>query len=272
MKTDLPKLNKYVLEREMRKRGGQYIKSLRLANDPTMTQRKLAEKLGVTFYTFISMVESGAARVPPDKMADWAEALGVDLQEFESKYMPRASTDNVVVPISFSSETKGADSNSGDNVLEDAYPEYMREALLGVVRKIMHLVSTIERHPEMGVSENILYVMFDPRHPKVKFPANLIEQYPDEVTITLQQGIPRAEANNEWWHSLTVDDDCFHVTLFFDGVETPISVPWESISCFADETAQFGLGMGSEVMSDPDDFPDQCDIIPLFPSDNDRIH
>lgn len=87
MKTDLVNLNKYVLEREMRKRGGQYIKSLRLANNPTMTQRKLAEKLGVTFYTFISMVESGAARVPPDKMADWAEALGVDLQEFESKYM-----------------------------------------------------------------------------------------------------------------------------------------------------------------------------------------
>ena len=269
MKTDLPKLKKYVLEREMRKRGGRYVESLRLAHNPKMTQRELAEKLGLPFYTYISMVEMGATYVPPDKMADWAEALGVDLQEFESKYMPRASTDNVVVPISFSSETKGANSNSGGNVLEDAYPEYMREALLGVVRKIMHLVSTIERHPEMDAGENILYVMFDPRHPKVKFPANLIEQYHDEVTITLQQGIPRAEADYEWWHSLTVDDDCFHVTLFFDGVETPISVPWESILCFADKTAQFGLGMGS---FDTDDFPDQCDIIPLFPSDNDRIH
>tara|TARA_R110000824_G_scaffold202815_1_gene387025 strand:+ start:1117 stop:1935 length:819 start_codon:yes stop_codon:yes gene_type:complete len=272
MKTYSKKPEKYELEREMRKRGGQYVKSLRLANDPKMTQRELAEKLGVPFYTYISMVESGTARVPLDEMANWAEALGVDLQEFESKYMPRAFADNVV-PINFSSETKGANSNSGGNVLEDAYPEYMREALLGVVRKIMHLVSMIERHPErypnMGVSENILYIMFDPRHPKVKFPANLIEKYHDEVTITLQQGIPRAEADYEWWHSLTVDDDCFHVTLFFDGVETPISVPWESILCFADETAQFGLGVGS---FDTDDFPDQCDIIPLFPSDNDRIH
>ena len=258
MKTDLPKLKKYVLEREMRKRGGRYVESLRLAHDPKMTQRELAEKLGVPFYTFISMVESGAARVSLGEMANWAEALGVDLQEFESKYMPRAftDTDSVVVPISFSSETKGADSNSGDNVLGDAYPEYMREALLGVVRKIMHLVSTIERHPEMDAGGNDLYIMFNPQHPKVKLPASLIEQHPDELTIVLQHR----------WRDLVLDDDCFHVTLSFDGVETPVSVPWESILCFADKTAQFGLDMG---LYNTDDGPDQCDIIPLFPSDND---
>lgn len=245
-----PKLKKYVLEREMRKRGGRYIESLRLANDPKMTQRELAEKLGVPFYTFISMVESGAARVPLDEMANWAEALGVDLQEFESKYMPRAFADNVV-PINFSSETKG-----GDNVLGDAYPVYMREALLVVVRNIMRLVAIIERHPEMDAGGNDLYIMFNPQHPRVKLPASLIEQHPDELTIVLQHR----------WRDLVLDEDCFHVTLFFDGVETPVSVPWESILCFADKTAKFGLDMS---LYDTDGSPDQCDIIPLFPSDND---
>jgi len=262
------KPKKYELEREMRKRGGRYVESLRLAHDPKITQRELAEKLGLPYYTFISQVEVGASRIPPDKMASWAEALGVDLQEFESKYMPFESKyiplDNVV-PINFSNVTKGADNNSGGSVLEDAYQPLMREALQGVVRKIINLVSMMERHPEMDTGVNTLYIMFNPQHPKTKLPANLIEQYPDQLSIVL----------GNRWHSLIVDDDCFHVTLSFDGVETPISVPWESILCFADETAQFGLNMGDKLFSDtfaedgPEEFKDS-NIVPLFPSsDND---
>ena len=52
--------------RNKRIEAGAYIKSLRLAHDPKITQRALADKLKLTYYTFVSQIETGAARVPPE--------------------------------------------------------------------------------------------------------------------------------------------------------------------------------------------------------------
>jgi hypothetical protein len=42
----------------------------------------LAIKVGTEHYTFISQLETGRGRIPPDRYADWAEALGVDARPF----------------------------------------------------------------------------------------------------------------------------------------------------------------------------------------------
>jgi transcriptional regulator with XRE-family HTH domain len=65
---------------ELRKDGGQWLKSLREAKG--LSQRKLADLIGTDYYTFISQLETGRGRIPPDRYRVWAEALGVDQREF----------------------------------------------------------------------------------------------------------------------------------------------------------------------------------------------
>ena len=59
-----------------RREAGAFVKKLR--TDAGLTQRELSEKLNLSYYTFISQVESGAARVPPEQCLRWAAALDAD--------------------------------------------------------------------------------------------------------------------------------------------------------------------------------------------------
>lgn len=64
----------------LRAKGGMYVKRLR--ERAGLTQRELAVKTGLAYYTFISQLENGIGRVPPDLYAAFADALGVDRKEF----------------------------------------------------------------------------------------------------------------------------------------------------------------------------------------------
>jgi Helix-turn-helix domain len=65
---------------ELRRDAGQWLKRLR--ENRGLSQRDLAEKVGVEYYTFISQVESGRGRIPPDRYRVWAKALGVPARGF----------------------------------------------------------------------------------------------------------------------------------------------------------------------------------------------
>lgn len=65
---------------ELRREGGRYIRELREAVG--LSQRQLAALIGVEFYTFVSQIETGRGRIPPDSYRIWAEALGVDAKDF----------------------------------------------------------------------------------------------------------------------------------------------------------------------------------------------
>lgn len=69
----------------MKKKGGLYLKGLRTAKG--LTQRALADKLGLDYYTFISQMEVGHARVPTELYAKMAEALGVPRSEFATNML-----------------------------------------------------------------------------------------------------------------------------------------------------------------------------------------
>jgi len=43
-----------------------------------LSQRELAQKVGAKYYTFISQLEHGRGRIPPDRYHVWADALGVE--------------------------------------------------------------------------------------------------------------------------------------------------------------------------------------------------
>lgn len=59
----------------LRKQAGEYLKRLR--TDARLTQREVAEALGLSYYTLIAQIEAGKTRLPPDKQAAMAKVLGI---------------------------------------------------------------------------------------------------------------------------------------------------------------------------------------------------
>ena len=62
--------------RRLKIEAGEWIRELRLGRD--LTQLELSRLLGHKYYTFISQVEGGVGRVPPEEIRTWAKALRVD--------------------------------------------------------------------------------------------------------------------------------------------------------------------------------------------------
>ena len=71
---------------ELRKDAGRWLKERR--EERGLSQRQLAEMIGVEYYTFISQLETGRGRIPPDKYRTWAHALGMDPREFVLALLP----------------------------------------------------------------------------------------------------------------------------------------------------------------------------------------
>jgi transcriptional regulator with XRE-family HTH domain len=61
---------------ELRREAGRWLKDLRERRG--LSQRAIAERVGAEYYTFISQIEAGRGRIPPDRYAAWAGALNVE--------------------------------------------------------------------------------------------------------------------------------------------------------------------------------------------------
>lgn len=70
---------------ELRRAGGNWLRELREKRG--LSQRDLARLVGADYYTFISQLETGRGRVPPDRYRIWAEALGVDPKSFVTQLL-----------------------------------------------------------------------------------------------------------------------------------------------------------------------------------------
>lgn len=104
--------------------------------------------------------------------------------------------------------------------------ESLREALRGAVRKILALVA------EEGLpGEHFFYIGFRTDRPGVHIPRLLRDQYPEEMTVVLQ---------NQFW-DLDVDSESFSVTLAFGGSRQRLTIPFHALTAFADPSAEFGL-------------------------------
>jgi len=64
----------------LRRAGGQWLRARR--RDRGLSQRELAESVGADYYTFISQLENGRGRIPPDRYRAWAAALGMSEPTF----------------------------------------------------------------------------------------------------------------------------------------------------------------------------------------------
>jgi len=125
-----------------------------------------------------------------------------------------------------------------DNMETLRYDRWIEDALKSVVRKaLMHC----QEHGLPG--EHHFYITFSTDHENVTIPDSLLEQYPQEITIVIE---------HEYW-DLKVTDEYFDVTLSFNDVKTPIHVPFEAISGFADPSVKFGLQFKMEMIDDEDE-------------------
>jgi transcriptional regulator with XRE-family HTH domain len=68
------------LTQKLRNQAGVWLRELREKRG--LSQREMAEKVGAEYYTFISQLENGRGRIPPDRYLVWAAALGVEPRAF----------------------------------------------------------------------------------------------------------------------------------------------------------------------------------------------
>lgn len=68
------------LTQQRRKEAGLWLRELR--EKRRMSQRELADRVGVQVYTVISQLENGRGFIPEDRYLLWAEALEVESLEF----------------------------------------------------------------------------------------------------------------------------------------------------------------------------------------------
>src|SRR6185312_41289 len=99
-------------------------------------------------------------------------------------------------------------------------------ALRGVVREVL------ARTAASGLpGAHHFYITFRTGFPGVALPAHLVTQYPEEMTVVLE---------NQFW-DLDVQESQFSLTLNFKNKPERLTIPFDAITAFADPAVKFGL-------------------------------
>jgi hypothetical protein len=117
------------------------------------------------------------------------------------------------------------------------YRRMVLEASAGVVRSVLEQVAA-----EGLPGEHHLFLTFATRYPGVALPPTLALQFPETLTIVLQ---------NQFW-GLEVDEERLRVVLRFGSQPTQLTIPFAALTAFVDPHASFGLSLtpaGSEEPS-----------------------
>jgi len=85
---------------ELRQAAGSWLRESREAAG--ISQRELAKILDLDYYTFISQLENGRGRIPPNRYRDWAKALKLDEKLFAKRLL--SYYDPVTYEILFAAE------------------------------------------------------------------------------------------------------------------------------------------------------------------------
>lgn len=111
-------------------------------------------------------------------------------------------------------------------VTEFNYDELIEKSLRNVVYYALKIVE------EQGLpGENHFYITFRTDYPGTIISKNLKIQYPETMTIVLQNQ----------FDNLVVRHNSFSVDLSFGGIPQTITIPYDAITYFADPYAKFGL-------------------------------
>jgi len=117
------------------------------------------------------------------------------------------------------------------------YEALTQAAMRGVVREAIRQAATNGAPP----GEHHFYVSFRSKAPGVKMADQLVERFPEEMTIVIQ---------HQFW-DLEVHDGHFEIVLKFGGVPQHLSVPFAALTRFVDPAVNFGVSF-EKVSADGD--------------------
>ncbi len=122
------------------------------------------------------------------------------------------------------------------------YGQMMQKAMQGLLKSIL------ERVAKEGLpGDHHFFITFDTRHPGVDMADWLKKEYPEEITIVMQ----------EWFDGLAVMADRFTVTLNFNDTPEPMVIPFDAIRTFVDPSVEFGLRFDAQPnVDDFEELPD----------------
>jgi uncharacterized protein len=127
------------------------------------------------------------------------------------------------------------------------YDEIVQDALRAVVGRVLGQVAA-----EGLPGAHHFYITFKTHAMGVSIPKHLMERFPDEMTIVLQ---------NKYW-DLKVTDAGFEVGLTFNQIPANLVIPFSAVTAFADPAVEFALHFQTQVDGDP--------IPEHEPAENDR--
>jgi hypothetical protein len=116
------------------------------------------------------------------------------------------------------------------------YDEIVQDALRAVVGRVL---GQIEKTGVLPGGHHF-YITFKTRAQGVDIPQHLMERFPDEMTIVIQ---------NRFW-DLKVKKDLFEVGLSFNQVPAKLVIPFSAITAFVDPAVDFALQFHAEVEED----------------------
>ncbi|MDR0661974.1 MAG: ClpXP protease specificity-enhancing factor SspB [Holosporales bacterium] len=132
------------------------------------------------------------------------------------------------------------------------YGIYAREALLGVVRRVL------KEAARGGISPpHHFYISFRTDHEQTLVPDFLKQAHPDQTAIVLR---------HQFW-DLSVESQGFSVVLSFNGTKETLFIPFNALTGFSDPSVKFSLqflpefGEGTEA-PDPSPSPQTPDASP----------
>ncbi|TZG26422.1 SspB family protein [Sphingomonas montanisoli] len=116
------------------------------------------------------------------------------------------------------------------------YDEIVQEALRAVVGRVLGEVESAGGLP----GEHHFYITFKTGAPGVDIPRHLVERFPDEMTIVIQ---------NRFW-DLKVKPDGFEVGLSFNQVPAKLIIPFGAVTGFVDPAVNFALQFQAQIDDD----------------------
>ena len=121
------------------------------------------------------------------------------------------------------------------------YDEIVQEALRAVVGRVLGEVQASGGLP----GSHHFYITFKTQAPGVDIPKRLIERFPDEMTIVLQ---------NKYW-DLKVSDHHFEVSLTFNQLAAHLVIPYAAIPAFVDPAVPFAppFQVAGDALPEPHD-------------------